>query len=173
MTEQTHDVGLPEHLVILRTEDWVVNHRVDSALPGYLMVGARMPTNALIWMRPAALAELGPLLAKTQQALEAVLEPQHVYIGRYDHMSGFAFHFHVMPICAWVKQRFFDDPRYRVLRNLSGRSPADPPADETDGAELTLYVWREFCESANPPAISGPPVDEVVKKLKALMSQAS
>ncbi|OXR57528.1 HIT family protein, partial [Pseudomonas aeruginosa] len=24
-----------------------------------------------------------------------------------------------------------------------------------DGAELTLFVWREFCERADPPAVRG------------------
>jgi diadenosine tetraphosphate (Ap4A) HIT family hydrolase len=48
-----------KHLVILRTEDWVLNHRVDSALPGYLVLGACMPTNDLSVLRPEALAQLG------------------------------------------------------------------------------------------------------------------
>jgi hypothetical protein len=42
---------LPPHLVILQTEHWMLNHRVDSALPGDLMPGARMATNDL-WRMP-------------------------------------------------------------------------------------------------------------------------
>jgi diadenosine tetraphosphate (Ap4A) HIT family hydrolase len=59
----------PEHLVVLQTQDWMLNHRVDTVLPGYLMLGARMPTKDLSLMRPEALAELGALLAATQKAL--------------------------------------------------------------------------------------------------------
>jgi diadenosine tetraphosphate (Ap4A) HIT family hydrolase len=72
-----------KHLVILQTEDWVLNHRADSALPGYLVLGARMPINDLSLLRPEARAELGTLLANAQRALNTLLRPQHLYIGRY------------------------------------------------------------------------------------------
>jgi hypothetical protein len=65
------DFEPPERLVILKTEHWVLNHRVDSALPGYLMLGARMFTNDLSLMPPEALGELGPCLARAQGALKA------------------------------------------------------------------------------------------------------
>jgi len=41
-------------LMILETEDWVINHRVDSALPGYLILATRMPTNELCLLNPRA-----------------------------------------------------------------------------------------------------------------------
>ena len=160
----------PEHLAILRTEHWVLNHRADSTLPGYLMLGSRAHTHDLSMMRMEALLELGALLARAQAALNTILKPEHLYIGRYGHMAGHAFHFHLIPICGWVKQSFFGDPRYRVLRNFY--QPADDGAaiDETDGAELTLYVWREFCENPRPPPISGPSIREVIDRLKVFLS---
>jgi diadenosine tetraphosphate (Ap4A) HIT family hydrolase len=160
----------PKHLIILQTEHWVLNHRVDSALPGYLMLGARMPTNELSLMRPEALGQLGILLAQTQKALNTLLKPAHLYIGRYGHTAGHALHFHIIPVCGWVRQSFFSDPRYRVLRDFDQPSGAGEAPEETDGAELTLYVWREFCENPDPPPISGPPIREVVERLNALMS---
>ena len=166
MTEAVYDFHPPEHLVVLQTEDWMINHRVDSALPGYLILAARMPTNELSSIRPRALAQLGALLATTQKALNVILKPEHLYIGRYGHTAGHALHFHMIPVCDWVRQSFFMDPRYRILQGLSKHSAAD----ETDGAELTLYIWREFCENPNPPAISGPPIHEVVARLKVSMS---
>jgi len=156
----------PSQLVILQTVHWVLGHRTDSALPGYLMLGARMPTNDLSLMPAEALAQLGALLARAQKALNTVLEPDHLYIGRYGHMAGHSLHFHIIPVCGWVKQRFFGDPRYRVLRNFDQPSAAGA----TDGAELTLYVWREFCENPVPPPISGPPIHDVVERLKILMT---
>jgi diadenosine tetraphosphate (Ap4A) HIT family hydrolase len=156
-------------LVILQTEDWVLNHRVDSALPGYLMLGARMPTNDLSLMRPQALAQFGTLLASAQNALNKILEPRHLYIGRYGHTAGHALHFHIIPICQWVRQSFFGDPRYRVLKGFQHSAEADA-ADETDGAELTLYVWREFCENPVPPKVSGPSIHEVVERLRGHLS---
>jgi diadenosine tetraphosphate (Ap4A) HIT family hydrolase len=152
------------NFTILETEHWRVNHRMDSALPGYLILGARQATNELYRLPADALAELGMLLATVQQALRAVLNPEHLYIGRYGHSSGHAFHFHIIPICGWVRQRFFEDPRYRVLERLQY-----PPAGDTDGAELTLYVWREFCESRDPPPVSGPSVTDVIQMLRSFM----
>jgi diadenosine tetraphosphate (Ap4A) HIT family hydrolase len=161
------DFEPPKHLVILQTEHWVLNHRVDSALPGYLMLGAQMPTNDLHRMPPQALAELGPLLANAQNSLDEILKPRHFHIGRYGHTAGYALHFHIIPVCEWFRQVFFGDPRYRVLADLSRHSAA---TDETDGAELTLYVWRELCENPVPPKVFGPAVDEVVERLKLSMS---
>jgi diadenosine tetraphosphate (Ap4A) HIT family hydrolase len=156
----------PDTLLILRTRYWSLNHRVDSALPGYLMLGARMLTNELALMPRIAQAELGQLLGTAQQALQTILRPDHLYISRYGHMSGHALHFHLIPICGWVKQSFFADPRYRVLQALS-QSSRDT---QTDGAEMTLYVWREFCENPRHPPILGPRIGEVVEQLRALVS---
>lgn len=162
----------PDHLVVVQTEHWALNHRVDSTLPGYLMLGARAPTNNLSTMRPEALSELGILLARAQNALNAILKPEHLYIGRYGHMAGHALHFHMIPICGWVKRSFFRDPRYRVLKSFYQPSDGGVVDDEPDGAELTLYVWREFCENPNPPPISGPPIHEVVDRLKFFMASS-
>jgi diadenosine tetraphosphate (Ap4A) HIT family hydrolase len=134
------------------------------------MLGARMPTNELWRMPPQALAELGTRLGRAQEALTATLKPEHLYIGRYGHAAGHALHFHIIPVCGWVKRRFFNDPRHRNLRTFYQPSDAAGADDATDGAELTLYVWREFCENPLPPPISGPPIDEVIARLKAFMS---
>jgi diadenosine tetraphosphate (Ap4A) HIT family hydrolase len=157
--------GRYQNSIILETEHWLVSHRADSALPGYLILGARQATDELHRLPESALAELGMLLAKLQQALQAVLDPEHLYVGRYGHTSGHAFHFHIIPICGWVKQRFFADPRYRALQGLQ-----HSPAGDTDGAELTLYVWREFCESPDPPPIPDPSVEEVVEMLRRFVA---
>jgi len=151
--------------MILETEHWLVTHRSDSALPGYLILAARQATNELHRLPERALAELGMLLATLQRALQAILDPEHLYVGRYGHIGGHAFHFHIIPICGWVKQRFFADHRYRMLLSLQ-----HPPVGDTDGAELTLYVWREFCERPDPPPISGPSVEDVVEMLRRFVA---
>ena len=166
MTNDLQTLRPPKHLMILQTDNWSLNHRMDSVLPGYLILGARAPIADLWQMAPGALAELGVLLARTQHALNAILQPEHLYISRYGHTAGLALHFHLIPICAWVKRGFFSDPRYRVLQGLSD----DSSRQETDGAELTLYVWREFCESRTPPAIAGPCIEEVVERLKVFIA---
>ncbi|AJD42810.1 hypothetical protein RGR602_CH03503 [Rhizobium gallicum bv. gallicum R602sp] len=42
---------------------------MNSALPGYLMVGSKAPASELSELQASALAELGPLLAKVEDAL--------------------------------------------------------------------------------------------------------
>jgi hypothetical protein len=39
----------------------------------------------------------------------------------------------------------------------------------TDGAELTLFVWHEFCERAEPPPVKGPSVSEAIELLREAM----
>src|SRR5215469_3775577 len=41
--------------LILRTDDWQINHRTDTALPGYLIVGTRKPISELYGMPQKAL----------------------------------------------------------------------------------------------------------------------
>jgi diadenosine tetraphosphate (Ap4A) HIT family hydrolase len=164
------DYQIPEHLVILRTAHWTLNHRMDAALPGYLALGARTPINELSLMDPDALMQLGVLMASAQKALNEILAPAHPYISRYGHTPGHALHFHIIPVCGWVRQRFLGDPRYRILRNLKPPAASAGAGDETDGAELTLYIWREFCENPTPPEISGPSIHDVVERLIAFMA---
>jgi hypothetical protein len=57
---------------------------------------------------------------------------------------------------------FWADARYRLLETF-----ADGPGETAvDGAELTLFIWREFCERAVSPAIEGPSVAQAVDLLR-------
>ena len=154
---------IPRQFKIYETEHWLINHRIDSALPGYLMVSSTEFVHELIELSEDALSSLGPLLAKTQDVMRSLLLPGRVYIGRYGHTSGNTFHFHLIPIYDWVEELFWQDARYRALEKLAESSGASA----TDGAELTLFVWREFCERSAPPTIKGPSVLQTIEMLKA------
>lgn len=153
---------IPEHFHITETDGWLVSHRMNSALPGYLMVSSKSDTNDLWELSEGALTELGPLLAAAQKALQQELHAERVYIGRYGHSTGYPIHFHVIPIYGWVEALFWKDERYRLLENFA-EGPGETP---TDGAELTFFVWREFCERAEPPPIQGLSVSEVIELLR-------
>lgn len=150
--------------VLHESEHWRLNHHLTTALPGYLMLGAQAPIHSLADMPEAALAELGGLLAKTQRVMEAQLAPKWLYISRYGHMPGFPLHFHFIPVYSWVEAAFWQDDRYRLLQGFGS-----PPLEQalTDGAELTLFVWREFGESQRPPAVQGDSVGVVIERLRA------
>ena len=156
---------IPQHLHVAETAGWLVNHRINSALPGYLMISSKTDTNDLSDLSEDALAEFGPLLARAQSALKQQLNAQRVYIGRYGHSPGYPIHFHVIPIYDWVEELFWKDARYRLLENFA----EGPGETATGGAELTLFVWREFCERAEPPPVKGPSVSEAIELLRETM----
>lgn len=85
-----------------------MNHRMNSALPGYLMISSKTDTNDLSELSEGALAELGPLLAAAQKTMSQELHAERVYIGRYGHSPGFPIHFHVIPIHDWVEAPFWN-----------------------------------------------------------------
>lgn len=149
--------------ILFETEHWLLNHHLASKLPGYLMLGAKAPVDSLADMPDAALAELGGLLAKTQRVMEAQLKPKWLYISRYGHLPGFPLHFHFIPVYDWVEDAFWGDERYRRLQDLGSQ---DLARTLTDGAELTLFVWREFGESPMPPVIKGLSVKQVIESLR-------
>ncbi len=146
----------PDHLIVFETDHWIVNHRVDSILAGYLMVGAKAETNDLSRLPDAAQAELGRHLATTQRVLRELFHPPHIYFGRYGHDAGHSIHFHVIPVYTWVMEAF------EAYRNRKGWSRAL----ELDGSGLTHFIWREFCESESPPEVRGPSVAETVRRIR-------
>ncbi|RZI73413.1 MAG: HIT family protein [Pseudomonas sp.] len=158
---------IPPNLVIHETTHWLINHRKDSHLPGYLMLSARQLTNSLATLPNEALAELGVLQAQIQQAIETHLLPKRLYIGRFGHDAGHSIHFHFIPIYSWVEALFWKDERYRSLQTF-GSLPDG--SNQTDGAELTLFVWREFCERPDPPPIEGPSIDQAIAALRHAFS---
>ena len=162
----------PDHLIVCETDQWIVNHRIDSSLPGYLMIGAKAETNILSELPEAALFELGIHLSKIQQILMELFAPSHFYVGRYGHMAGHSIHFHVIPVYDWVAQAFARDERYRILHQFYTPGVYDDGSDAIfDGAEMTLFIWREFCESKTPPEIIGPSVQEAVRMIKTRIGE--
>lgn len=151
------------HFIVHETDHWILNHHLSSALPGYLMLGAKTQTTLLAELAPAALEELGYLLAKTQLILELQLQPKHLYISRFGHQPGLPLHFHFIPVYPWVEDLFWKDARYRLLETFACVENA---STLTDGAELTLFIWREFDERPEPPKIQGPSIKQVIEALR-------
>ncbi|MHC8391542.1 HIT family protein [Pseudomonas sp. MDT2-39-1] len=149
--------------IILETTHWLLNHHLSSALPGYLMLEAKTHVNSLAELPDRALAELGGLLANIQKTLELQLKPKWLYISRFGHDPGYPIHFHFIPVYAWVEELFWKDARYRLLQTFASLENAQ---SLTDGAELTLFIWREFGESPEPPAVQGRSIDQVIDDLR-------
>ncbi|QKZ05698.1 HIT family protein [Pseudomonas eucalypticola] len=159
-------MDIPPRFIIHESPHWVVNHRLDSALPGYVMLSAKQMTNSLAALGAQALAELGAFQASIQHAIETLLHPQRLYISRFGHEAGYSIHFHFIPIYPWVETLFWQKERYRTLQAFGSRDNAE---SQTDGAELTLFVWREFCERPEPPMAQGPSVDQAINMLRGAL----
>ncbi|MBB4863253.1 diadenosine tetraphosphate (Ap4A) HIT family hydrolase [Pseudomonas nitritireducens] len=159
---------IPATHLIHQTEHWLLNHHLASALPGYLMLGSKQAVQSLADLPEAALAEMGGLMAKVQRILEDTLQPKWLYIGRFGHSPGLPIHFHFIPVYAWVEEAFWADQRYRSLTQFAH---IDDAATQTDGAELTLFVWREFGEAPLPPAVQGPSIEQVIEQLRGRFVQ--
>lgn len=79
---------IPPELIIHQTRHWTLNQRIDSALPGYCMLGSRQPATAFQQLPEQALAEFGPLLARVEREMNALLRPRRIYVGRARHGSA-------------------------------------------------------------------------------------
>jgi len=156
-------VEIPASHIVHQTEHWVVNHHLGSRLPGYLMLGSRAPVASLAELPDEALAQMGLLMGKLQRAMDLELAPKWLYIGRYGHVPGCPLHFHFIPVYDWVEALFWRDERYRALQRFGSMEKA---LSATDGAELTLFVWREFGESQQPPEVLGKGISEVIAALR-------
>lgn len=154
---------VPARFILHETDYWILNHHMSSSLPGYVMLGSRTNVNSLAELPEAALAELGGILATVQKTLELQLKPKWLYISRFGHDPGYPFHFHFIPVYHWVEELFWEDDRYRMLQNVASLENAPLV---TDGAELTLFIWREFGESPTPPQIPRPSIAEVTGRLR-------
>ncbi|TFF39927.1 HIT family protein [Pseudomonas sp. RIT623] len=162
-------MDIPPRFIIHESTHWLLNHRIDCGLPGYLILSAKQMTHSLATLAAPALTELGLWQACIQQAIETHLQPRRLYISRFGHDAGHSIHFHFIPIYPWVETLFWQDERYRSLQAFGSLETSEP---QTDGAELTLYVWREFCERPEPPARQGPSIDQAIDVLRTALTRS-
>lgn len=143
--------------IVFETEHWRVNQRVDSPLPGYLIVGARYGSS-LSNLSDGALVELGPILSAASTVLEELLDPEHVHVCRFGHEPGHSVHFHVIPICEWVTAAYF--------QAVADRKTGLVYPDFADGASLTLFASEEFSRGRSPCRVPGPGISDLIRQLR-------
>jgi len=160
-------MDIPPRFIIHETPHWILNHHMSSKLPGYLVLGTKHPVRALFDLPASALAELGVILASVQKKLQTELDPKWLYISRFGHDPRFPVHFHFIPVYHWVEELFWQNDRYRLLRDLG----AVDAQSACDGAELTLFVWREFGEKPEAPNVQGPSIEQIIDHLRLLFKQ--
>jgi len=150
---------VPEQYHIGETTGWSVNHRINSSLPGYLMISSKTFTNDLSDLPSEALCSLGLLFAKVQDALKRVLTGLH----------------RPLRACAGVPHPFPCHPNIRVgwgailegwpipaTRNFRGRAGRDPYWRRGTDAIRLARVLRTSCS----PADQGASVAEATELLR-------
>lgn len=156
------NVFVPDaEFVVFETEHWRVNQRVDSPLPGYLVVGARCESS-LHSLADGALVELGPILSRAAAVLESLLDAEHVHVCQFGYESGHSTHFHLIPIYEWVKEAYFQAAAERETEVWY--------PDFADGPSLTLFVSEEFSRGRSPCEIRGPAMFHVIRQLRDAFS---
>lgn len=145
----------PNDMVVHETSHWRINHRINCPVPGYLMVGAKSDDAAeMSDLTTSAQQEIGSLLAQATRILRADFGAIRVYVTRFGHEPGHTVHFHVIPVYSWIVKAYHSDKRYSAEPN-------------PDGANLTLFIWREYCENPTPPECPGPSIPEAIAKLRS------
>ncbi len=118
-------------------------------IPGYLILRPRDAVESLSQMNPAALATLGPTLAMTTAAIEAVVRPQRVYCALFSEETR-AVHLHLFPRTEWLASQYF---------------AGHPDEIEISGPRLMDWARRTFQKP-----ITGMDRDEILEKIRAWLA---
>lgn len=113
---------------VLANEHFIVEPCSTCHIPGYLIVTPRDAVESLSRMHPVALAALGPTLAMTIAAIEAVVEPQRVYCALFSEETR-SVHVHLFPRTQWLTSQYF---------------AAHPDEKEISGPRLMDWARRTF-----------------------------
>jgi diadenosine tetraphosphate (Ap4A) HIT family hydrolase len=133
---------------VLANEHFLVEACNACYIPGYLIVKPRDAVESLSQLNSAALAALGPTLAMTTAAIEAVVRPQRVYCALFSEEAR-TVHFHLFPRTEWLTSRY---------------SAAHPHETEISGPRLMDWARRIFQKP-----ITNMNRDETLEKIRALL----
>ena len=142
---------IPDDKVLLETEHWVVNQRMDSHYPGYMIVGAKEDSFRISCLSDSALESLGRVLSAVEKRIYQRLSPEIVIVNKLGFSKGFSCHFHLIPIYRWVYKAIKKHENYNV--------------NEPDGSDFTLFVSRQYCEGNDPLPSGAETVESAIEKL--------
>ncbi|WP_394250500.1 HIT family protein [Vibrio profundi] len=130
---------IPDENVVFENEYWVVNHRMNTTYPGYLMVASKSESTELLDLCDKSLASLGLVLAKVEGLLQTTFSPQKVIFSKLGFSKGFNCHFHAVPVSEKVIEEICRSSSYTF--------------DEPDGNDVMLFINREYCEDQDPEKV--------------------
>lgn len=151
---------MQDNIELFKGQFWRINQNISFGIPGYLFLQSlRDDVGCFSQLSIEEAAEMGVLLQRASTALESVLQPKLVLVGRYGLVPGHMIHFHLMPLFDELFDRYKERPEYQAFQR---NNPQDYPA-VPDAAELMAFAWREYCWQGKP--LFDPPIEEVPKRL--------
>jgi diadenosine tetraphosphate (Ap4A) HIT family hydrolase len=126
--------------VIYETAHWVVNRVFGPLNLGTLVVGPRHHVVAVSDLADDAAQELGPLLRRCARLLEALCEPEQVYVCLWSHGESKErkhLHFVVQPVTSEVVSEY-GGLRSEMLQATMMRTGTAPPVADVEA----------FCDKA-------------------------
>ncbi len=92
-------------MTIFENEYFQLQPCYTCPLPGYLILSAKVPSDAIQDMPEAALSALGPTLAVISRSIQAVLIPERIYTTLFcEAQTGV--HFHIFPRTVWLREAY-------------------------------------------------------------------
>ncbi len=130
-----------------QSDHWVVNHVVGSMNLGTLVLSPRDHVVAVAGLTVEAADELGPLLRRTAQVVDAILEPEQTYVSSWAHGEHGRKHLHIVvqPVTTVTVEEYAGarSEQLQAKMLLSGKDP-DPHEVE----EFCQLAARRFNEPA-------------------------
>ncbi|MFK4088589.1 HIT family protein [Kribbella sp. NPDC020789] len=125
--------------LVHQADHWVVNHVVGSMNLGTLVLSPRDHVVAVADLTVEAADELGPLLRRTAQVVESILEPEQTYVSSWAHGEHGRKHLHIVvqPITSATVAEY-DGALSEQLQAAMLRS----------GRESDAYDVEQFCRLA-------------------------
>ncbi|MFI5734264.1 HIT family protein [Kribbella sp. NPDC051587] len=124
--------------ILHQTDSWVVNHVVGPMNLGTLVLSPRDHVIAVAELTIEAANELGPLLRRTAQVVEAILKPEQTYVSSWAHGDNGRKHLHIVvqPVTSAVVAQYGGE-RSEQLQALMLRS-----GNELDRSEVEQFCTR-------------------------------
>ncbi|ENM5738163.1 hypothetical protein CW613_002579 [Vibrio mimicus] len=94
-------------MVIFQNEHFVVSQCCTCNIPGYLILECRAQASSIGELPRSAQMELGVLLGRLELGVINVLNPEHVYCGKFSELGG-NLHFHVFPRLSSMTSQYLE-----------------------------------------------------------------
>jgi len=131
---------------VYQTAWWAVNHIVGPLNVGTLVIAPREHVTAVSDLAEQAAVELGSLLRRTTQIIEALTAPEQIYVCMWSH--GLAqrkhLHFVVQPITTALMQRYggLRSEQLQAAMFKSGEAPDPANVEQFCRQARDLFLAR-------------------------------